>query len=644
MGKRIKLMVIGIMSITLSALYGCKVSAKENKEVSLLFTHDLHSHLEPTELEDGRTMGGFARLKTLIDAEKRKRESTFIVDGGDFSMGTLYQTVYETNAAELVMLGRLGYDATTIGNHEFDYRGEGFAHMLRSAVSQAEQDEQIKLPALLSANIDWEKNHSKENQDVKSALDEYGSRGYIIIERGGVRVGLFGLMGKDSQNCAPESGIEFEDVIETSKRVVVELQKRNVDMIVCLSHSGTWEDSDKSEDEQLAQAVPEIDVIVSGHTHSVLSEPIMYGNTYVVSSGCYGTNVGQLQLVQEKNGRWKVEEYLLHPMDESVKPDAQAIAQIEEYKSIVEREYLSQFGYSYGQILAKNAVDFGEINEILSTRGETKLGNLIADAYIYAVKQAEGNDYREVDMAVVPSGIVRETLEQGEITVAEAFSVSSLGIGPDRIPGYPLVSIYLTGKEIMAAAEVDASISPMMDGTELFPSGIGWEYNPNRLLLNKVTDVWKITATGEQKPIQEDQLYRVVADLYSAQMLGAVKSKSFGLLSLEPKNEKGEVTDDFESYIICNKNDGSEVKEWVALANYLESFQQQGGVSTVPDKYEKIQKRKIINESKNPKDLLKNPNKIFFMVAVVVAVIMIALFFIVRAIKYFIKKAKISKM
>ena len=104
------------------------VSAKENKKVDIMFTHDLHSHLNSftTVTEEGTTeVGGFARMKTLIDGQKEKNPDTLLLDAGDFSMGTLVQTVYEQQAAELRMLGELGFDAATLGNHEFDYRSKG---------------------------------------------------------------------------------------------------------------------------------------------------------------------------------------------------------------------------------------------------------------------------------------------------------------------------------------------------------------------------------------------------------------------------------------------------------------------------------------------------------------------------------------
>ncbi len=110
------------------------------KSVDIVFTHDTHSHLNSFRtVVDGENVeaGGFARIKTVID-EKEENPDTLVVDGGDFSMGTLFQTVYEEEASELRMLGYLGYDATTFGNHEFDYRSKGLAQMLDTAAASGD--------------------------------------------------------------------------------------------------------------------------------------------------------------------------------------------------------------------------------------------------------------------------------------------------------------------------------------------------------------------------------------------------------------------------------------------------------------------------------------------------------------------------
>ncbi len=661
--NRVKSSVLAVLMLCSlsvnSVVAGDAGRTQEQGEVTILFTHDVHSRLDEYKVQgakdsgDGQetaVAGGFARLKTKMDERRAENPATFVFDAGDFSMGTLYQTIYETHAAELTMLGRLGVDAVTFGNHEFDYRAEGVSNMLHSALGNAEEDETLTLPRFLIANIDWEKNNSKDNHLIKEALEDYGSSDYAVIEREGIRIGVYGVVGEDAEICAPESGIDFDDIVESSRRVVDELQEEDVDMIVCLSHSGTDEDEEASEDEILAKEVPEIDVIVSGHTHTTLKEPIVCGDTVIASAGSYGRNLGELKLVPSDNGRWELIDYRLNEMDESVAQDEEIEGYLREYRDTIDEEYLSRFGYTMGQVLAKNEIAFTQIDDLGAELREDTLGSLIADSYVYAVKKAEGDSYVPVDLAVVASGVVRDSFQKGEITVSDAFNVSALGIGPDRITGYPLVGVYLTGKELRTVAEIDASISPIMTYAQIYPSGMSWTFNPNRLILNRVTKTGMTgDSIGEEGPfiqdnlteIEDDKLYRVVSGLYCAQMLGAVEDQSKGILKLSPKNEKGEAITDFEEYIIHDEK-GAELKEWYALAGYLESFEKdEEGVPRIPERYRGEEGRKVIQDSTNPVELLKNPNRF---AVTVYSIALLLVFLLVVTVLYVAGKWKQRRM
>ena len=131
--------------------------------------------------------------------------------------------------------------------------------------------------------------------------------------------------------------------------------------------------------------------------------------------------------------------------------------------------------------------------------------------------------------------MLRADLPAGDITVSQAFDVLSMGVGEDGTSGFPLVTCYLTGKELRAAAEVDASVTPIMPAAQLYMSGMVYTFNPHRMFFNRVTSCWleePSFATGllerEMSRIEDDQLYRVVTGMYSAQMLGTVKEKSLG--------------------------------------------------------------------------------------------------------------------
>ena len=366
----------------------------------------------------------------------------------------------------------------------------------------------------------------------------------------------------------------------------------------------------------LAAAVPEIDVIISGHSHTRLETPITVGNTLIVSCGGHGYDLGFLRLVRDGN-RFRESAYELIPIRENIIKDAEIERAILAYRELVNRQYLSLFDYSYGDVLAYTEFDFTTIEQYWDKQGEDSLGNLISDSYIAAVKIAEGDRYRNVDIAVVPTGVVRGSFPRGIITVADAFKVSSLGIGADNTPGYPLVSIYLTGRELKTAAEIDVSVSTLMAEARLSISGLSYTYNPNRLLLNRVTDVRLMNPDGSFSEIDDNKLYRIVSGLYSCQMLGVVEAQSFGLLKIAPKDENGIPIVDFEDHIIYDDN-GRELKEWIALAHYLQSFTTVNGIPRVPDFYNQLHGRKIENNSRSLIALLEKPNKIFFLLLGVV--------------------------
>lgn len=566
--------------------------------LTILFTHDTHDHFLPSAGETGGSYGGYIRLAALLDRERAAAEHPVVtLDGGDFSMGSLFQTIYDTDAPELRALGAMGYDVTTFGNHEYDYRAGGAARMLNAAVASGDP-----LPALVQANY----KPPAEDTESWAAWENYGVTDYVVLEKedpaGGepVRVAVFGVLGVDADDCAPMSGMEFEPIADAAERVVDQIRaEEDADYIVCLSHSGT--SNGAGEDYELAKAVDGIDVIISGHTHTTLEQPIAVNDTLIVSCGAYTQNLGVLTVSRGDDGAVQLEEYRLEPVDDTVSSDPGMTAMAREFQALVGERYLSDYGLAFDQVLAENPWTFPSVRTLGKGQREETLGNLIADSYVYAVREAEGADYEDVDFAVVAAGVIRASLPQGKVTTSDAFNISSLGSGADGTPGYPLVSVYLYGSELKDAFEVDASVTPLMPAAQLYGAGMEWTFNPNRLIFNKVTACAQVLPDGSRVPIEDDQLYRVVTGLYSGQMLGTVNSKSFGILGITPRDEHGEPITDLEAYIVHNQ-DGTEVKEWYALASYLRSM------GTVEERYSAPEGRKIVAPSWNPADLLAHPN------------------------------------
>ena len=657
------------LALLLAALCALPVGAvaegctQETNVTTILFTHDLHSHFLPQPTAEGGESGGYARLKTVIDGERAMNPAALLVDGGDFSLGSLIQTLYTTQAAELRTMGAMGYDAVTIGNHEFDHKGTGFAEMLNSAKAAQQAAVELLLvdarpledmdayrerfgpvtpvlPTLLEANYA----PADDNPDrafIRSAMEGYGVTDCMTLERGGVTYGLFGLMGVDSDECAPTSGFTRTDAAKAAKRCVETLKGEGAEIIVCLSHSGTGDSLASSEDEELAKAVDGIDVIVSGHTHSTLAEPLVVNDTYIVSSGPYCQNLGSLTFSWDGSGEKRLLDYRLIPIDETVAENPEIAGFVEQWKDMVGETYLARYGLTYDEVLTRSDYD---LNTPASAVQENNgLGTLVSDAFLWAdrtLNAAYADSPHTV--SVTADGVLRANLPAGDLTVAMAFDVLSMGVGEDGTSGFPLVAVYLTGKELKAAMEVDASVTPIMPAAQLYMSGAKYAFNTKRMFFNRIydtalTDVtFHETGMGNAYEIDDNALYRVVTGMYSAQMLGTVKSKSMGLLSLEPKQADGAPVTDFADCILYDE-DGNELKEWYALAAYLEQFGEDG----LPDRYaDPANGCKQVSDSFAPGQLLAGWNGITWAVLGIALLLLALILLLIRFLRRRIRRKK----
>ena len=224
------------------------------------------------------------------------------------------------------------------------------------------------------------------------------------------------------------------------------------------------------------------------------------------------------------------------------------------------------------------------------------------------------------------AGVIRGTFPAGSITVSDAFNVLSLGVGADGTPGYPLVSFYLTGREIKDGFEVDASVTPLMPAAQLYGRGMYWKYNTSRMIFNKVVEGGQTLEDGTVVPLEDDKLYRIVTGLYCCQMLSTVNAKSFGILSITPRNADGSFVTDYDS---------NEIKEWYALASYLQTFEKnEDGIPVVPETYSSPEARKVVYASMNPYELLCGANiftwAVILIVLLIIAVIVLVTIKIVR--------------
>src|SRR5450755_3866836 len=271
-------------------------------------------------------------------------------------------------------------------------------------------------------------------------------RRHLVIERGGIRFGIFGLLGKEAAIYTSSGAASFSDAIETAKDMVTILrEKEKVDVVICLSHGGLQKGKDgrftEGEDVNLAKAVPGIDVVISGHSHTEVQEAIIVnGRTPVVQTGKYGENLGELVMTLD-GGKLTVESYRLIPIDDTIAGDHAIAEEIDKLKKTVTEVVFASRGYSIDQPLALAPLDLP--NTFTDIAAGTPLANLVTDAFRKATK---------ADIALNANGAMRAGLTPGKsgiVTVYDVFAVAPLGAGAvDSTAGSALVTAYLTGQEV----------------------------------------------------------------------------------------------------------------------------------------------------------------------------------------------------
>jgi 2',3'-cyclic-nucleotide 2'-phosphodiesterase (5'-nucleotidase family) len=484
--------------------------------------------------------GGYARLYTAIVQQRAQNPgATLLVDGGDVAMGTFFQSLFSTHFAEMQLMHKMGYEAVTIGNHDFDFGVDAWKQAIRATSSDS-----LNTCTMVASNL-------KGLTGVQTCK---------IVEKAGFRIGIFGLLGAEAYSQSlTDQALLYENTATAAKRMVNYLRdSAKADVVLCLSHSGTHKNPKYSEDEQLARSVQGIDVIVSGHSHSLLPEPLTTGKTVIVSAGAFGKYLGCLKLAR-RGGKLHCTSYKLIKIDSTYAENAEIAAEITHYKKIVEQQYLDEEHLGFDEPVADVAAS------IFTTSDSIALGSLIADAYLNAVQEA-GN--RHVDVAVTPLGAVRENLYKGRVTAEEVFNILPLGVGADGKPGFPLVKVYLYGRELRDLCETDASLSHILPDAQLFFSGIRYVYYAGSLFCNKVKRVEILDSSGNYTIPDEDKLYSVTSDLYTAKLISIVETNTFGILSIVPKNAEGEPITDLDEAIVHDRS-GKEIKGWTALLHYL---------------------------------------------------------------------------
>jgi 5'-nucleotidase len=620
----------------MTALLFSTSSVAAEKLLTIVHTNDLHSHLQgfppeidyqPFNINADETLGGWARVATVIqNTRKEKTNPVLVLDAGDFTMGSLFHMLAREESFELRLLKAMGYDAVTLGNHEFDLKPAGLASILRSAKAHG------GLPQIVFTGEVFNRNEPVLVL-LEDAFTETGVKPYIVMERDGLKIGIFGMMGKDAIEVSPfAKPLTFRDPIDTARGMVDTLRnKEKVDIVICLSHGGLRDKPKQSEDEILASKIKGIDVIVSAHTHTKLDIPIIAHDTIIVQAWCYGRQVGILDLAYSE-GKVTLKNYTPVAVNSTITGDKKIQAMIDSFKKKIDAHLLAGLNLSYDQIIAETSRDLTNRAE------ESPLGNLLADAIRWSVNSADSDKSdptSKVVVAVESNGVIRDDLiagKTGKITVGDLFRAIPLGIGVDDTMGYPLISCYLYGYEIKRALEILTSVRPLKNNDYFLQiSGVRFTYNPRRMIFDRVTAIEIGSEEEGFKPLDYDksnkQLYRVAANIYNATFLKIVGNFTYSMLDIAPKDENGKPMEKLSAALVDadpSRPGIQELKQWQGVIRYVQSFKDTdgNGVPDMPEKYKGKLGRIVEKPSWNPIHLVSRATMPTLLVLVVSGLIL----------------------
>jgi 2',3'-cyclic-nucleotide 2'-phosphodiesterase (5'-nucleotidase family) len=446
----------------------------QEKELTILYSNDLHSHLEPhivPWVSKTRKVGGFANIATLVKKEKASNSHTVYFDAGDFFTGPYISSLTKGEAV-IDAMNHLGLDAAAAGNHEFDHNWQ----------NAQEQFGKAKFP-ILNGNL-----------FVKETGKLVWNNPYIIKKVNGIRLGIIGLHGRfafyDTTADEMIQGIEARDEEVYLRKYIKELENKT-DLIVLLIHQGIPGTQSSGgagdvarnheKDIQLARNVPGIDVMVTGHPHSGTPKPLVSNGTIIVSTDAYTIELGKLELTYDKKTD-KITSYKNHfnyLFDDEVEDDPQMLKIIDKWKtklsSITEEKVTTTT-----QALTRSYSE------------ESLLGNMVADAML--------NSYPKYDFAVTNSGGLRQDVDAGPVTVGELISAFPF---PNTV-----VQLNMKGSDVRTMFEHGAGLT---NGILQASKGVEMFYDESRPKGSRVV-VCKIRGI----PLDDNKTYKVLTSNFLA--------------------------------------------------------------------------------------------------------------------------------
>ena len=482
-------MIARILGST-AILAGLGVAAPAAAETTLHLLHinDLHSRIQPINAFDstcsaeddaaGECFGGVARVATAINTLRGELEAAgenvLVLDAGDQFQGSLMYTTYKGDV-EAEFMEAIGFDVMAVGNHEFDDGPENLARFL----------DMVSFP-VISGNLDLSQSNVLSEEMVPD---------HVVLDVNGVQVGIVSALATDTaETSSPGPSIIFQDEIDALQADVDALTEQGVNIIIALTHVGLPMDI------AIAEAVTGIDVIVGGHSHTYLSSsdpdragayPTMASNpdgdfVPIVQAYAYSKYLGHLEVTFDDDGNVVYASGDTMLLDASVEPDAEIAARVAELTGPIEE--------AMGEVIGEST-DVIEGSREVCRAMECTMGNLVADAMLARVAE------QGIDVAIQNGGGLRATIDAGEITMGEVFSVLPFQ--------NTLATFQLTGAGIIEALE--NGVSQVEEGAGRFPqvSGMSYTFDLSQEPGSRISNVM---IGGE--PIDMDATYGVVSNNY----------------------------------------------------------------------------------------------------------------------------------
>ncbi|OGH98743.1 MAG: hypothetical protein A2039_08505 [Candidatus Melainabacteria bacterium GWA2_34_9] len=466
--------------------------AQEAHNLTIIHTNDVHGRLKPVDYDNKQDVGGFAARAKLIKKIKSQNKNVLVLDAGDIAQGTLFFKFFD-GIPDMKLMSEVGYDAAELGNHEFDKGISGIEKMVGSA----------KFP-FLCANIRF-LNNSELQKKVKP---------YIIKDYNGFKVAVIGIIANDLKTLVSNSrNIEVLDSIETTKNIVKEVNSK-VDLIVVLSHSGFEEDI------KVAKAVPEVDVIVGGHSHTFLKKPyqVFHGKTSTLRSGSENLKNG----FHEKPGLEDLNSFTLIVQDGEFGINIGSLDLNFENKNIEKYNYDSilvdgtdkdsyferKIAKLYQKIYLQSNQKIGEIK--VSFEGEPSTRKQL-NKYGALINQAIKEKCPEAEIVIINGGGIRskKPWKAGTITLADVFEV------------YPFENLIVVadvkGSDIKSVLETSSRYFPESNAGLLQSLGLKYDVNVKEPPQVLSEDGLKIIKEGNKvsnikingKPLENDKYYKI---------------------------------------------------------------------------------------------------------------------------------------